>query len=381
MIETQHDGTAATEGRTLVELCIPLIQHWRWLVVATVLAAVLGYGGSFLIEPIYTAQTTLMPPERAQTGSSAALQSLGALAGLAGVGTKSTTEQFASMVQSTTVEDRLIELFKLRQVYNKDYTVDARRELEKRVRVSVGKKDGLLTVEVDDSQPQRAAALANQHVEELRRLTSALAVTEAQQRRMFFETQLKDTQKKLTQAQVVLQASGFSQGALKTEPKAAADTYAKLRAETTAAQVKLQTLRSSLTDQAAEVRQQQSQLGALQAQLGNLERSGSNASDPDYIGKYREFRYQETLLDVMARQYELARVDESREGALIQVVDVATVPEKPSKPRRLFVAAGCGVATLAFLLLALYVRDNWRRSMKAPASAAALARLRAAAAR
>jgi uncharacterized protein involved in exopolysaccharide biosynthesis len=281
------------------------------------------------------------------------------------------------LLQSVTIEDRLIEQFKLLQVYEKDFKVEARRELEKRVRINIGKKDGLLTIEVDDKDPQRAAAMANQHVEELRKLTSTLAVTEAQQRRAFFETQLKDTQAKLTQAQQALQGSGISAGALKTEPKAAADSYAKLRAEVTSAQVRLQTLRGSMTDSAVEVRQQQAQLSALQGQLAALEKSsGESAPSSDYVSKYREFKYQETLMELMARQYELARVDESREGALIQVVDVATPPEKRSKPKRLFFTAGAGGAMLVLLLLFVYVRDNWRRAMTAPASVAALARLR-----
>ena len=369
--------TAASEDRTLIELLVPALENAKLLLILPLLAAAIGFGVTYWIEPTFTAQTTLLPPEKPQGASSAALQSLGALAGLAGVGgAKTTTDQFAALLQSVTIEDRLVEQFKLMQVYDKEYKVDARRELEKRVRVNIGKKDGLITIEVDDKDPQRAAAMANQHVEELRRLSSTLAVTEAQQRRAFFETQLKETQLKLTQAQQALQASGFNQGALKAEPRAAAEGYAKLRAEVTASQVRLQTLRGALTDDTVEVRQQQAQLGALQSQLAQLEAAGSGPSGPDYVSKYREFKYQETLLELMARQYELARVDESREGALIQVVDVATPPEKRSKPRRLFFTAGAGGGALVLLLLSVYVRDNWRRAKSAPASMAALARLR-----
>lgn len=368
----------AGEGRTLVELSLPLLESWRLMLIVPLLAAAIGFGVTYVIEPTFTAQTTLMPPEKPQGASAEALKSIGALAGLAGIGsgTKTTTDQFAALLQSVSVEDRLVDQFKLMQVYDKNFKVDARHELEKRVRINIGKKDGLLTIEVDDKDPQRAAAMANQHVEELRRMTSMLAVTEAQQRRVFFEAQLKDTQTKLTRAQQALQASGYSQGALKAEPRSAADGYARLRAEVTAATVRLQTLRGGLTDDAVEVRQQQAQLGALQSQLAQMEHSGETASGSDYISKYREFKYQETLLELMARQYELARVDESREGTLIQVVDVATPPEKRSKPRRLWVTAGTGVATAVLLLFFIYMRDNWRRAMAAPATAAALARLR-----
>ncbi len=367
----------AEHARTLVDLCVPVAENLRLLILVPLLAAAVGFGATYVIEPTYTAQTTLLPPQQSQGGSAAALQSLGALAGLAGMGgVKSTADQFAALAQSVTVQDRLIEQFKLLEVYDKEFKVDARRELEKRVRINIGKKDGLLSIEVDDKEPQRASAMANQHVEELRRLTSMLAVTEAQQRRVFFEKQLKETQQKLTIAQQVLQSSGIGQGALKAEPKAAADSYARLRAEVASAQVRLQTLRGAMSDRAVEVQQQQAQLAALQSQLARQEQTNNSDNGTDYISKYREFKYQETLLEMMARQYELARVDESREGALIQVVDVATPPEKRSKPKKLLFAAGTGLGALAFLLLLVYVRDNWRRAVADPVSATSLARLR-----
>jgi uncharacterized protein involved in exopolysaccharide biosynthesis len=369
-------AAGAESQHTLVDVSLPLLAAWRLLIAVPVLCAAIGFGATYLVDSTFTAQTTLLPPEKPQNATAAAMQSLGALAALAGAGSSKTpTDQFAALLQSATVRDRLIDRFKLLEVYDEDYKVDARRELDKRVRISIGKRDGLLTIEVDDKDPQRAAALANQHVDELRHLTSVLAVTEAQQRRSFFEQQLKNTRHELTRAQQALQGSGFSQGALKSEPRVAAEGYARLRAEVTAAHVRLQTLSGTLSDGAAEVQQQRAQLGALQAQLALLEQS-SGAVGADYVGKFREFKYQEALFEMMARQFELARVDESREGALIQVVDVAVPPEKRSKPRRGIIAAASGLGAAILLLLFVYLRDSWVRTLADPASAAALARLR-----
>ena len=360
-----------------IETLAPLIEHWRLLLLGCFLATAVGLAATFVIAPIFTAQTTLLFPDRPQSSSSAALQSLGALAGIAGVGGgRNTTEQFAALLQSVNVQDRLIEQFKLVEVYDKRFKGDARRELDKRVRITVGKKDNLLRIEVDDTDPARAAALANQHVDELRRLTSTLAVTEAQQRRVFFETQLAEAQKKLVAAQQALEGSGFSQGALKAEPRAAAENYARLSAAVTAAQVRRQTLRGVLADGAIEVQQQQAELGALQRQLAQLEQPLRANQGPDYISKYRDFKYQETLFDLMARQYELARVDESREGALIQVVDVATPPERRSKPQRLVVTAASGLVAALALLLFVYGRDSWQRAWADPSTADTMARFK-----
>lgn len=368
------------EGLSLLDLAVPLVEHWKLLIAGPLLAGLAALGIAFAIPPTFTARTTFMPPQQQQSAAAAALQSLGALAGLAGAAgnVKSPADQYVALMRSTAVADRLIDEFKLMQEYGTNFRVDAQAELKENVRITVGIKDGLISVEVDDEDPKRAADMANRYVDELRRLTGQLALTEAQQRRVFFETQLAQTRDRLTEAQQSLQASGFNAGAIKAEPKAAAEGYARLRAEVTAAEVRLQALRRSLADNTPEVQQQQAALGALRAQLARLEAASEGTNGPDYIGRYREFKYQETLFDLFARQYELARLDESREGALIQVVDVAVPPEKKSKPKRALVAVATTLAALFVLAAFLIARHSWRLSAADPRNADRLARLRAA---
>jgi uncharacterized protein involved in exopolysaccharide biosynthesis len=348
---------------SLIDLLRPLAGEWRLLVFGPLLVGLAALGVTYLIPPTYTARTSFLPPQQQQSGSAAALASLGALAGLAGgaAGMKSPADQYVALMQSASVADRLIDQFKLVNVYEKKFRVDARNELARQVRIAVGKRDGLISVEVDDDSPERAAQMANQYVEELRRLTSVLAVSEAQQRRAFFERELTQTRDKLAAAQQALQASGFSPGALKAEPKAAADGYARLRAEVTAAEVRMMTLRSSRAEQAPELQQAQATLAALRGELARAERTTQVADGPNYIGKYREFKYQEVLFDLYARQFEMARVDESREGALIQVVDPATPPERRSKPQRVQVAGVSAIACFALLTLFVFYRSFYRK--------------------
>jgi len=367
------------ESKDLLDLALPLVEH-RWLlVIGPLVAGLVALGITFVTPPTYTAKTTILPPQQ-QSNAALALANIGSLAGIAGAaaGIKSPAEQYTALMRSATLQDRLVDRFKLMEVYNAKYREEARQKLLKKARILVGKKDGLISVEVDDEDPKRAAELANAHVEELRRLASGLALSEAQQRRAFFENQLNQTRARLTEAQRALQASGFDAGALRAEPKAAAEGYAALRAEATAAEVKLQTLRRSLADNATEVQQQQALLAALRAQLARAESTGENKDGPDYIGRYREFKYQETLFDLFARQYELARADEAREGALIQVVDPATPPERRTRPKRvltLLVASLTAFGALAGLVIAW---SSWKQSISAPDKAAKLRRLRAA---
>jgi uncharacterized protein involved in exopolysaccharide biosynthesis len=368
------------EGLSLLDLAIPLAEHWKLLVIGPLLAGLVALGITYLIKPTFTARTVFLPPQQQQSAAASALSSLGALSGLVGAAAniKSPDDQYVALMQSATVSDRIIDRFDLMKVYHDKYRFEARKDLAKNVHISVGKKDGLITVEVDDHSPQRAADMANRYVVELREMTSHLALTEAQQRRMFFGGQLKQTRDRLIEAQQALQASGFNPGALKAEPKAAADSYAKLQAEVTAAEVRLQTMRRGLADSAPEVQQQLAQLAALRAQLGKVETTAPAEGGPDYISKYRDFKYEEALFDLFSRQFELAKLDESREGALTQVVDPAVPPEKKSKPKRALISVVTTLASLIFIAVAFIVRDSWRRSLQGSANEEKLARLRAA---
>jgi uncharacterized protein involved in exopolysaccharide biosynthesis len=347
---------------SLRELLPILGRRWRLLVGAPIVVGVLALGGSYLIPEVFTARVMLLPPQQQQSAAASVIAQLGALQGLAGAaaGVRTQGDQFVALLKSRTVADRLIDEFKLMDVYRSKFRFEARKELASNTNIATGRKDSLITVEVEDTDRQRAADIANRYVDELRRLTGELALSEAQQRRAFFEARLTETRDRLTQAQQALQSSGFSQGALKTDARSAAEGYARLRAETTAAEVRLQTLRQSMADGTAEVQQAMSTLGALRSQLARLEQSSDLAGAPDYVSKFREFKYQETLFDLFARQYELARVDESREGALIQVVDTAVPAEWKTRPKRALIAALAALGTLLAVAIGLVATHTMR---------------------
>lgn len=356
-----NERPAAEPGSVdLLDSMLEVVRHLRLIVGGGLMAGVLTLGATYLIKPTFTSSTVILPPQQQQSMATSALSSLGALAGLAGGagGVRSPIDQYVALLQSTTVADRMIERFKLKAVYEEELQVDARKRFWGSLRVTAGRRDGLLTVEVDDHDPKLAAAMAAAMVDEFRRIAADIAVTEAQQRRVFFEKHLAETRDRLAKAQLALQGAGFTPGALKAEPKAAAEGYARLKAETTAAQVRLQGMLGSMTAQAPEVQQQQAVVGALKAQLQRAESSADVEAGGDYVGRYREFKYQETLFELFSRQFEIAKVDEGREGGLIQVVDAAQVPEKKSKPRRGIAAITASVVAGLLLLIFVVMRQR-----------------------
>ena len=348
------------DGASLGEMWAALSPHFKKVLAAALVAGICGYGISMLLPPTYTAKSTIVSPQQ-QSSAASALASLGALAGVGGSSAvRSPADQYISSMQSATVSTRIVERFKLVELYDVKFVEDARKRLADNVRLVAGKKDSLIFLEIDDRDPARAAEMANAYVTELRQVTNNLALTEAQQRRVFFEQQLLKTKESLKSAQVVVQGTGFTAGALKSEPKAAAEAYARAKAAMAATEVKLEALRRTLTDSAPEVQQQQAVLTSLKGQLAAYERPLESDSNQDYISAYREFKYQEALFEIYAKQFELARMDEAREGAYIQVLDPAVKPERRSKPKRSFIAAGTFLA-VGFMLSAFYIVTGLRR--------------------
>ncbi len=355
------DTQSPTEEFSFLDLALLFAENLRLLVLVPLAAGVLAFGITFLIRPMYTATARLLPPQQQQSAASALLTTqLGALAGGVGgsLGLKNPADLYVAMLRSRTVADHLLSRFKLRELYDEKYGEDARKELAGRTRIIAG-KEGLITIEVDDHDPKRAADMANSYVEALRELTQTLAVTEAAQRRLFFERQLKQTKDALTRAEIALRGSGINEATLKTVPQSALEALARLKAQVTAQEVKLAALRGFMTESNPEYKQAQQELIALRTQLSRAEQiDGSKATGAgaEYVARFREFKYYETLFDLMAKQYEIARLDEAREGAVIQVMDTAVPPERISQPKRLVTGVLWALTTLFVLIMGLLLR-------------------------
>jgi uncharacterized protein involved in exopolysaccharide biosynthesis len=358
------DAANDSDEISLLDIIQVIKENLALLLIGPLVVGLVALGITFLIPPTYTATTVFLPPQQQQSSANALLQSLGSLGGIAGAATglKNPNDQFIAFLKSRRIEDKLVERFKLKERYDVELLTDARMDLERRTRISSG-KDSLITVEVDDRDPAFAAELANAHVEELSSLIKLLALTEAQQRRAFFETQLIATKESLTKAEQALRSTGVNSSALKSNPATAVAAVARVQAEIAAQEVKVSSMRAYLADSAPMFRQALGDLGALRTQLSKLEKSSDTpvATDSDYVARFRDFKYYETLFDLFAKQFELAKVDESREGSKIQVLDVAQAPEKKSKPKKALITLVAALAAGMMLLLFIFVRHSFRK--------------------
>lgn len=389
---TEVSERESNDDISLLDSLIVVAKHKRMIAATTLVAAVLSVVYAFVQPDIYTGTAKVLPPQHSQSTASILLGQLSGLTGLAdnSLGLKNPNDLYVGMLKTRTVADNIIARFELQKLYETDTMVETRRALATNTVVVAG-RDGLITVEFDDTDPTRAAEVANAYVEELDKLTQSLAITEAAQRRLFFERQLKQAKADLAEAEVALKRTQEETGLIKLDDQGRAiiEAVATLRAQISAKEVELRAMRTFATERNTDYIRVKQQLAGLRAELLKLERAKlperGNAllttgnvpeAGLEYLRRIRDVKYYETIFEVLAKQFEAAKIDEANEAAVTQVVDKAVAPDQKSKPKRALIIIGfSGIAGFASLLLAFFLEAGLRASQN-PEQAPRLAALR-----
>ena len=377
----------------LIEIMAILSIAKRRIAAFTVGSLILGAIVSVLLKPTFTATALILPPRPTQS-TSAMLGQLGSLASLATGGPlKDPADLYVGLLGSRTVADDIIAKFHLEDVYQTKTAEEARKALQSHTRI-LATNDGLIRILVNDHNAQRASGVANTYVDELFAMNSHLAITEAAQRRAFFDQELADEKTALTAAEEDLKQTAEKTGViqLNAQTESVIRRISQLRALIASKEVSIQALRMSATDQNPEVLRAQEEVTALRGQLSQLENDPRNAHSGspglaggqipmvilEYARKFREVRYHETLFELLSRQYDAARIDEARAAPLVQVVDRAIPPDKKTGPPRMILTLGVGAIGLFFACIVSLAAHSLRTLGQAPEYALKLAYLRSA---
>lgn len=332
---------------------------------------------TFAVPDIYRAHVRMLPPQQAQSGSAALLAQLGgagaAAASLGGM--KNPADLYVGMLKSRTVADLLIARHDLKRVYDTSSQEQARKQLGSNTSVT-SEKEGFIVVSVEDTDPKRAALLGNAYVVALSDLTTKMAVTQAAQRRMFFERQLALTKDNLANAEVSLKGALDTQGVISvdSESRAILETVGRVRAQISAKEIELSSMDAFVTKNNQDYLRVRAELSSLREELSKLEngrpQSGRSGAGPQSglgnIKILRDVKYQQMLYELLAKQYEMARLDEAKDNAILQVLDPAVEPERPVGPNRplLVLLALLGGLMLAVLIILFghYRKDLMREA-------------------
>jgi tyrosine-protein kinase Etk/Wzc len=366
----QEDGEVGFINHLII-----LIRYKKPIVWAALGSALISAIVSVMLPSVYASTVTLLPPQQAQSSASMLLSQLGGLAGMASAaGLKNPADIYVAMLKSRTIADSVIDRFSLQGHYDLQSREKTRIRLANNTTI-IAEKDGLITVTVEDQSQKIVASLDNSYVDELVKLNKTLAVTEAGQRRLFFEQELERSKNNLVKAEVSLKQAMNKHGVVSvdTEGRAQLETIARLRAQISAKEIALDSLKAFVTPNHSEFRRTQEDLNSLRAELSRLENgngdsNGSRTSkEPESssgiqnIQLLRDVKYYETLYGVLAKEYEAARLDEAKNSSVIQVLDTAISPEHRIKPKRALIVVISTFLTVVFSIIFVFVWEQRRK--------------------
>lgn len=374
------------------ELLLSVWRERRFIAKAFVVGFVLAAIVSLLIPPTYESTSRLMPPERSSLSGLAGLLAAatsddknGSVVGSLmtdALGMKTPGALYVGVLKSRTIQDALVDRFDLRKAYHTRLRINARERLADSTDIVEDRKSGIISITVTDRSPQRTMELAQAYPETLNTLTAQLNTSAAHRERIFIEERLKSVKQELDMASKNLSEFSSKNMTLdvKEQGRAAVEGAAALEGQLIAAESELSGLEQIYTANNVRVRSLKARVDELKNQLSSLKgvNPTTGVSDPDVPGEfgisitklpllgvtyydlYRRVKIEETVFEVLTKQYELAKIEEAKELPNIKILDQAMVPETKSNPKRtLITMVGAFTAALLatfYIIAALRIR-------------------------
>ena len=379
-IDPQHDEEVrrsatqvADDEINLLEYLLILVSHKKMIFGSMAITFVLACGITLLMPNIYVSTARILPPQENNSSVGTMLGGMSDLAALAGVSAGGAGELYVGILQSRTIADAIIDRFHLMDAYGQKYRYRTYDVLNKKVDVSLGKKTGIISISAEDENPQLAAEIANAYVENLKTLNIQFNLNNAGRERQFLEDRLALVKAELVQAEDALKTFQEKNKAIHMDDQATAiiQAMSQLRGELASNEVDLGVLLSSQTEQNPQVKAIRQGISELKWQIRKLEDSPAakkitenvfitTSEMPElgiqYARLMRDFKIQETLFELLTKQYEMAKISEAKRMSTIQVIDDASIPDKKSKPKRSLIvlmmtfSIFIGAILLAFLM-------------------------------
>ncbi len=356
---------------SIFDLLYVIFKRKNLILKITGITIILAIIISLILPKVYIAETKILPPIDKDTSSVLISQftshGIEVPSGLFG---RSTSELFASLATARAVLDALVEKYNLKKVYGVDKIDDARNILKRKIQTKVDRKTGIITIQVEDRDPKRAADLSNSCVEEMRKLMKKLALNEASMRRLFYEEELQKAKEELIIAEEDLRKFQETTKIIVGDKQAETTIalLAQLRAQIAAKEAQIKSMKTYLTENNPDLKKAYEELSALRAQYAALEgKSGGGGlipvgkaarEDIEYLRKLREFKYRENLYNILLKQYEVAKLDEAKYAPIIQVIEEAIPPTMKAKPKRKLIVIISALTSFFFSIFLAFILES-----------------------
>ena len=309
------------------------------------------------------------------SGISSTLKDIG-VTQIAGKGKADGTYSPLALISSRNLQEQIIKEFNLMKVYEAENMEDAVKEFSEHASADV-LEEGNIGVSFEDTDPKRAATIANRLVRGMNETNSRLAIEEAKFNRTYIEMRYSKLLADLDSTEKALGAFQKKYGVyeLKTQATAQLTVLGTLEQQRYMAEVQAQNAAQLYGEDAAETRIMRSQVADLSSKLEGMKTGmDKNASSyfvpmdvmPDvaleYIRLTRDFEIQSKLKALLLPRYEQAKLDESKQSLAYVVMDSAIPPERKSRPKRSIMLLSAFLGTLALTSIFVVAMSNWKLS-------------------
>lgn len=352
---------------SLLDLLVILVRQRFFIIKFTAVFALAAILYSLLATPIYKSTLQIMPPGGdAKSGAVAMLAATG-LGELAGGFGATQGDTVVGITKSTIVLDRVIDENELLTRKSERFSIveavkdifsssdegkkprmrsKVRLGLSEQIQSAADKMSGIISVTVSDTSPEMAVQLAQSVFDETLHVMQNVAVSPSALQRLFIEEQLKINNDALVEAEKNLTAFLKDTGmASPSGTPSDIGSLGSLQARMVAKEIEIKAARRFATDANPKLKQLQAEYSAMKKQFeankgmagaksGSGEIKNITESSLQYASLFREYKFRESLVAILLRQYETAKIKEAQDPVVIQLLSPPTVPEQRSKPER-----------------------------------------------
>ena len=351
-----------------LDVILSLLRYKRWLVICPLIAAVIAFAFVSTQLPRYSAMARLLPP-KTKPNTATMLSQTGSLAG-AGVGgvlegQKPVVDMYLAILQSRAAAEFMDSNFDLRKRWGVSSIESVYGRLSSMSKIAPS-PNGIINIEIEDSDPVWAARLANGYADALQYITQGLAVNEASKRRVFYEQQMNVSLQQLTVAEMSLRKIQQETGVLNLDPQIqmAIQESNRLRTAIASKETELASMEAFATERNADYLRLQHEIDALKNQLEQWRRPVKASDDValqasegllpeismEYVKHVREVKNLELVYELFLKELQLIRIDQVKDATTVELLDKAIPPSTPSYPKKKRTIA---IASLIGFLIAM----------------------------
>jgi len=346
---------------------INLLDYWRviWkykILIGIICSAIVLFSAiySFCSPKIYKSTATILPAQSNQGSSIMGNPAVQNISLLTGISTSTTDEKtFLSILKSRTIKEKIVNQFNLKDYYKCLQLDKAIKSLDGATKISHSIKEGIISIDVEDKDPEMAANIANAYIEHLNQLNAEFGIGTASRQRRFIAEQLAKAEKSLKAAEDTLKEFQEKHRAISLEEQAkgAAEAGVSIRSEIATAEVQLQVMQNFAKDSHPEIISLRRKIQELKRQLAKSQYSTRldlplETGNPQYTKKglstpaatiplvglelgrlARDVMVQEAVYTFLTQELERAKIDEVRDLPVVQPLDTAVPAIQKCKPK------------------------------------------------